>query len=169
MKDSELRAIALQRFYAERRRNSKIWNESDVPDGVNPIDFFDVCGQLAQHGLIDWEPIRDMFTVKSGQGKITASGVDVVEGNSKPSIAITFDQRGTVNINGSNNIVGDNNLLRLEKVNSEISQSNFSEGEKAEAKSLWQKVCDNKLLNTVVGSIFGAVTKHALETTTQTK
>jgi hypothetical protein len=74
-----------------------------------------------------------------------------------------------VNITGSNNIVGDNNYLNLEEVNSEISQSSFSEAEKAEAKSLWQKVCDNKLLNTVVSSVFGTATKHVLETVTHPK
>ena len=37
------------------------------------------------------------------------------------------------------------------------------QAEKAEAKSLWQKVSENKLLNTVLGLAAGAATKHLLE------
>lgn len=161
MKDAELRAIALQRFYAERRRNSKIWNESDVPAGVDPIDFFDVCGQLAQHDLIDWKPIMDMFTVKSGQGKITASGVDVVEGTVKSPIAITFDHR-SITITGSNNVqVGDNNsfssLLNLEKITAAIENSQFSVAEKTEAKNLLTVFLKHPLVTSIAGGVAGGL------------
>jgi hypothetical protein len=163
MKDSEIRAVALDCFYKERRHNAKIWTSKDVPVGIEPIDFFDVCGQLAQHGLIDWSPIVDMFKVKSGRGKITASGVDVVEGTARSPITITFDQSHIVNITGSNNIVGDNNSMHVDEIITAINRSNASEEDKSTAKSLLQKVSENKLLNTVLGAAVGAATKHALE------
>lgn len=166
MKDSELRAKILKKFYEERRHSAKIWVAKDVPEGIVALDFFDVCGQLGEHGLIDWDPQMEMFKVKSGRGKITAGGIDVIEGTVKSPITITLDHRQTVSITGSNNIVGDHNSMSVEAISSAINRTSFSEAEKAEAKSLWQKVTENKLLNTVVGSLCGAAAKHVLGTTT---
>jgi len=163
MKDSELRAIVLQKFYEERRRTVKIWVPNDVPAGIDAVDFFDVCSQLAQHGLIDWSPQMEMFKIKSGRGKITAGGVDVIERTATSPITITLEHHQAVSITGSNNIVGNHNSINVDEISTAISHSSFSEAEKAEAKSLLQKIGENKLLNTVLGSVAGAATKHALE------
>jgi hypothetical protein len=173
MKDNELRAVVLQKYYDLRDRDYFQWSEVKLEESF-PIKTFNVlgriCNQLGEQNLIDWKPVENgMGNTVGGIGKITAFGVDVVEGTAKSPIAITFDHRQTVTIHGSNNIVGNNNQLSLERVNSEINQSSFSEAEKAEAKSLWQKVCENKLLNTVVGSVLGTATKHVLETSTHPK
>jgi phosphoribosylformylglycinamidine (FGAM) synthase PurS component len=53
-------------------------------------------------------------------------------------------------------------LLNVEEISSAISHSNFSEAEKAEAKSLLQKVSENRLPNTIIGSAVGELTKAAL-------
>ncbi len=173
MKDNELRAIVLQAYYSLRHLGSFQWaevEESQIPKVGSYAEIARMSDQLAEHGLIDWRPVRGgQGETIGGIGKITAFGVDVIEGTVQSPISIKFDHSQTVTIHGSNNIVGNNNHLSLEIVNSEISQSHFSEAEKAEAKSLWQKVCDNKLLNTVVGSVFGTATKHVLETTTHPK
>jgi hypothetical protein len=175
MKDNELRAVVLRRFYECRAAGRHDWKLEDLNNEVKttPGDFYRICDQLAEHKLIEWQPMRaqmrgHIFT-NGGLGQITAKGVDVIEGTVQSPISISVDHSQTVTIHGSNNIIGNNNQLSLESVNSEISRSNFSEPEKVEAKSLWQKVCENKILNTVVGSVFSAATKHALETTTQTK
>ncbi|HZT22921.1 MAG TPA: hypothetical protein VFB55_08445 [Verrucomicrobiae bacterium] len=165
MKDSEIRGLVLRAFYERRREGRRFWRPDDVP-GINPVDFYRIVGQLAQHDLLEWYPLENgSGNVIAGNGQINANGVDVIEGIAKSPITITFDQRQTVSITGSNNIVGDCNLMSVEEIRSAISHSNFSEAEKAEAKSLWQKVSENKLLNTVIGSVFGAATKHVLEST----
>jgi hypothetical protein len=111
MKDAELRAIVLQKFYGERRRVIKIWGANDVPSNMDAVDFYDICGQLAEHGLISWDPIRSGFQIAGGNGKITARGIDIIEGTAKSPITITFDQR-TITITDSDNVqVGDNNSL----------------------------------------------------------
>jgi hypothetical protein len=173
MKDNELRAVVLQKYYDLRDRDYFQWCEVELDDQF-PIKTFDdlgrICNQLGEHNLIDWRPIEDgSGKTVGGVGKITAFGVDVIEGTAKSPITITFDYSQTVSITGTNNIVGNHNSIKVEEINAAISHSNFSEVEKAEAKSLWQKVCENKLLNTVIGSVFGAATKHALETATQPK
>ena len=166
MKDNELRAIVLQAYYGLRHLGSFQWaevEENQIPKVGSYAEIARMSEQLAQHGLIEWKPVRGaQGETVGGIGKITAFGVDVIEGTVQSPISIKFDHSQTVTIHGSNNIVGNNNQLSLERVNSEISQSSFSEAEKAEAKSLWQKVSENKLLNTVIGSAVGELTKAAL-------
>jgi hypothetical protein len=169
MKDNEIRGLVLRAFYEKRHQGFRPWNPNDAPN-VDGKDFFRIAEQLAQQDLLEWRGLENgSGTVYAGAGQINANGVDVVEGNKTSPISITFDHRQTVSITGSNNIVGDNNSINVEKINTAINQSSFSEGEKAEAKSLWKKVCENKLLNTVLGSVFDAATKHALETSTLPK
>lgn len=167
MKDNELRAVVLQKYYDLRDRGYFQWCEVEVEDDF-PIKSFDVlgriCDQLGEHDLIEWHPLQDgAGKTVGGHGKITAFGVDVIEGTAKSPISITVDRRQTVSITGSNNIVGNGNSLNVDSITAAISGSNFSATEKAEAKSLWKKVCENKLLATVLGGVAGAATKHALE------
>jgi len=172
MKDTELRAIILQKYYDLRERGSVQLIEIEE-DKNFPIkdrqEIGRICGQLAENKLIEWSPTKMRGFIVGGIGKITASGVDVIERTAEAPVSITFDHRQTVNISGSNNIVGDHNAQNISKMDFAISHSNFSEAEKAEAKSLWQKVCANKLLSTVIGSVFGAAAKHALESATHSK
>lgn len=168
MKDNELRAIVLQKYYDLRRLGTFQWAEipkDDFPAVENFEELARISDQLAEHGLIEWKPLKQMGSrhAVGGLGKITAFGVDVIEGTANSPISITFDHRQTVSITGSNNIVGNNNSLNADEISVAINESGFSETEKAEAKSLWQKVCNNKLLNTVIGSVTSAATKRALE------
>jgi len=165
MKDSDLRGLVLKRFYERRREITPKWAERHVPEGIEPRDFFLICNQLRDQNLINWKPYEELQNqLLGGTGTITAFGVDVVEGTQRSPITINFDQSRTVNINGSNNIVGDHNTFNLEAINAAINGSEYSSVEKADAKSLWQKVSENKLLNAVLGAVCGAATKHAIET-----
>ncbi len=172
MKDTELRAVVLQKYYDLRDRDYFQWGEVEL-DEQFPIKTFDVlgriCDQLGEHNLIDWNPLRESGKTVGGSGRITALGVDVIEGTVQPPISITLDHRQTVNITGSNNIVGDHNAVSVEMVCSAIARSSFSETEKAEARAIWQRVSENKLLNTVIGAVLGAATKHAIETVAHTR
>ena len=167
MKDHELRAVVLQKYYDLRDRGFFQWCEVEIEDSF-PITEFNVlariCEQLGEHGLIDWRPSNGANgETIGGRGKITAFGVDVIEETAKSPITVTFDHHQNVSITGSNNIVGNNNSINADEISMAIGKSAFSENEKAEAKSLWQKVSENKLLNTVLGSVAEAATKHTLE------
>jgi len=174
MKDSEIRGLVLRAFYEKRHEGFRPWAPSDFPESVGN-NCYRIAQQLWQQNLLDWHGIENgNGTVVNGAGEINAYGVDVIEGNTEPPISITFDYSNTVNVSDSTNVqIGNNNTnsapFSVENFSLVIDRSNFSPSEKVEAKSLWQKVCENKLLNTVVGSVFGAATKHALETTTQPK
>lgn len=103
MKDSEVRGLILNRLYEVRHSNHGMIN---LPDGLGIADIppkvLGNCAlQLDEHGLIKMK--KDMTTSDPrGYAKITALGVDVVEDNFKPQIAITLDQ--SVNVHGAGNV-----------------------------------------------------------------
>ena len=161
MKDSELRAIALRQFYNDRRTGVRVWNEFDVPQGVDSSDFFAVCGQLAEHRLIEWQP-HGKNGARGGRGKIIAAGIDVVEETVKSPIEITFDHSQTVNIHHSPNAqVGNHNsistVVNVEKINAAIDHSNFSAAEKAEAKSRLSKFLDHPIIASIFGGLASTI------------
>ncbi len=168
MKDSEIRGLVLRAFYERRHEGFRPWSSSDFPERVGN-NCFRIAQQLWQQNLLDWRGIENgNGAIVAGAGEINANGVDVIEGNTEPPIAITFDYSNTVNVSGSTNVqIGNNNTnsapFSIENFSLVIDQSNFSPSEKAEAKSLWNKVCENKLLNTAVESVLGAATKQVLE------
>jgi len=91
--------------------------------------------------------------------RITNLGVDVIEGSTKPPIAITIDRR--VTITGSSHVqVGDSNVqdihMKADKIVAAINSSTATEAEKEEAKSLLQRVLANPLLSTVTGWFSGS-------------
>lgn len=164
MKDSELRGLVLQKFYEGRNDSHYVAvYPAESNNSATDQELFRICQQLEEFGLIEWLGPQTADGIKGQLGRITGPGSDVVEGTASAPISVTFDHSQNVTITGSNNIIGDNNYLSLERVNSEINQSNFPNLEKEEAKSLWQKVCENKLLNTVLGAAVSAATKHTLE------
>lgn len=172
MKDNELRAIVLQKYYDLRRRGTFQWCEVELDDHFPIKEFSElgrICDQLAEHGLIHWQPTRSLGQPIGGFGNITAFGVDVIEGTAKSPIAITFDHSQTVTLHDSPNAkvqVGNNNSASDAWVGADliraIDHSGFSTSEKTEAKSIWTKVCENKLLNTVLGSVSKAATERLL-------
>src|SRR5271169_6164029 len=81
--------MLLRGFY-DRRHNAGGWvptSELNVSGGlfVNREAIGEICGQLAEAGLIRWEPLTGAQEgLAIGRAKITATGVDVVDG-SRPS------------------------------------------------------------------------------------
>lgn len=94
MRDVEIRGKLLKIFY-ERRHNAGGWvpiSDVNLAGGevVDPQVIEAICGQLADAELIHWRPLKrpqESFTI--GAGKITATGVDVIEGSAPSPIAIT--------------------------------------------------------------------------------
>jgi len=112
MTDGELRGIVLESFYKLRnqQRTCSMWLalpeftslESDIHRLLN------ICEQLGQHGLIQWKSLNSL-TADGGMGKITARGVDVIEGTAHAPITVTLhDHR--ISVNQSSNVqIGDSN------------------------------------------------------------
>ena len=162
MKDTELRGLVLQVFYDARHKIPWLEFNALMSHMMGPADttqVSNVCDQLAQHRLIDWRALGADGVRAAALGKITAMGVDVIEGTARSPISITLhDHRITVT--GSTGvIVGDGNRqdIRMDvgKIVSAIDRSSVSEGEKEEAKSLLERVASNSTLWTALASYLG--------------
>lgn len=160
MKDNELRGVVLQKFYDLRRRGPFQWAEIGEEGNDDAFfekvgaDLFRICDQLAEHGLIEWESLPDgRGRSCGGHGQISADGIDIVEGNTRPPVSISFDN--SIRVESSSHVqVGNSNIqtgdISLEKLIAAINNSRATENEKAEAKSLLTKVLENPILAAVL-------------------
>jgi RIP homotypic interaction motif len=162
MKDNEIRGIVLRAYYDRRRDGEFQWYENDLKNlpKIDRVDLFRACDQLAEHGLINWNPIRLRSGTITGAGKITALGVDVIEGHSHPPDSITLDQ--SISIHGSSNVqVGSHNVqdisIQIEKLVSAIDHSSASDEEKAEAKSRLKKFLEHPLVASIAGGLASTI------------
>jgi hypothetical protein len=153
-----MRTIVLQKFY-DLRNSGDVIQLGDIIDVApnDEIQVANVCEQLGQHGLIEWNSIKSLAGVVGGIGKITARGVDVIEGSVEPPLAMIFHDH-SISVTGSSNVqLGIGNVQGLDidvgKLMLAIDHSSASEAEKKEAKSLLQKVMSNKILWGILGAI----------------
>jgi hypothetical protein len=163
MKDTDLRAIVLQKYYQKRREGHSQWKESDftdVEENLDGSDIFRICDQLAEHGLIDWKPVRSRGGTIGGIGKITANGIDVIEGTSRSPISMTFDH--SITVQDSTHVqVGNNNIqdisLQLQRLVDVIEQSSASGTEKEEAKTLLKRLIEHPLFTSIAGGLASTI------------
>lgn len=121
MKDGDLRGIVLEKFYEVRNQQPRMVNPLSLPglDSIEPDQnrLLNICEQLGEYGLIHWQSLSGLTTV-GGMGKISASGVDVVEGTAPAPITVTFHDH-SISVSQSSNVqIGDSNTqdvkLRIE-------------------------------------------------------
>jgi hypothetical protein len=155
MKDSEIRGLLLQKYYENRRG---IHGEyflpapSDFDNKLTEQDILFVSAQLGEHGLLKWNGYRTaVHGLLAGKGKITAKGIDVIEGTEEPSISITINP---INITSSSNIIiGDSNTqninANIEAIVRAIQESKESPEKKAEAKSRLKKFLEHPLVSAI--------------------
>lgn len=162
MKDSEFRGIVLRQFY-EMRHVKDMLQLSDLNDlsQGNENQLANICDQLGEQGLIEWKPLRGMGRTVAGMGKISAYGVDVIEGSRTPPIALTINDH-SVRVSGSQHVqVGSGNTqgvtISIDKLVAAIDHSSASADEKAEAKSLLAKLGSNPIVLKVLGAVAGVV------------
>lgn len=164
MKDTDLRGIILQKFYEERRAVNFFPKPSDFNPVLDVVDMVRISQQLKDHHLLDVQIRR--FHDGSGVvgGRISAHGVDVVEGEVNPEIKVHFVQNHTVNISGSSNVVvGDHNQQNvthhIEGLIKAIDSSNATPADKAEAKSRLQTFLEHPLVSAIAGGAISLATQ----------
>ncbi len=90
MKDNEVRGLVLQQFY-DHRSEPEFYPKRGNFGEVDLNTIYRICGQLKEYNLIEWKPLIGQGGITlEGFGKITASGVDVIEESVQPPIAITI-------------------------------------------------------------------------------
>ena len=113
MKDGELRGIVLEKFYELRNRPDMV-NVPSLPEMValdsDPYRLVRICEHLGEKALIEWESVNSHSSV-GGFGKITAYGVDVIEGTTQPPFTMALhDHR--ISISHSSNVqIGNSNTI----------------------------------------------------------
>jgi hypothetical protein len=163
MKDAEWRGLILQRLYDIRHLNDGATMITDglglynqVPSGFDNL-IVNVADQLKQQSLIVFNEL--VGARRMGRAKITAFGVDVIEGTKQAAIAITVDQ--STNIHNSRNVqLGKGNIQNVDHIGaltSAIEQSQATTEEKEAARSLLQKVVDNPLLKMILEKLGAGV------------
>ena len=90
MKDSEARGIVLRQLYDLREQKAHLELTDFGDTGLQPESGGRILEQLAEKRLIDWNPRRSAATSANRylviMAKITAFGVDVVEGGDQVAI-----------------------------------------------------------------------------------
>lgn len=160
MKDVELRGIILRQYYENRRGQLFLPKPNDFIPPIASEDILAISDQLAEHRLLEWKVIRRHGKIAVGLGKITAFGINVVEGEATPDIKVEFVHSKTVNVTGSSNVVvGNHNNLTINQHVSELARliddSDGTVEQKAEAKSLLRRFVEHPLITSVAGGAIG--------------
>jgi hypothetical protein len=82
--DRELRTEVLRFLYENRIESGFIRFPTGELNQIDPRQLDMLCRHLGEHGLIEWHG----FISGGGQARITAYGVDVIEGAENPPIAM---------------------------------------------------------------------------------
>jgi hypothetical protein len=156
IKDSELRGRVLQKYYDARGEAGMIQVPRLTDEIIDRDTAFRISTQLGEHGLIDWKPSQTLH-VQTGLGKITADGVDVIEGTKQPPFAISVHDHRVQISNSSSIQVGTGNMQGVtisgERISIAIDRSNASQVEKEEAKSILQKILGSPLLSSILSGL----------------
>ena len=160
MKDTQLRGIILAKYYERRRGQIFTPKPEDFDPPIAIEDILAISYQLGQHGLIEWKVLRSLGDISAGLGKISAFGIDVVEGEATPDIKVEFVQNKTINVSSSSNIVvGDHNQMSVTQHIAELARVIDNSGgtpqQKAEAKGLLQRLVEHPLVASVAGGAVG--------------
>lgn len=160
MKDTQLRGIILAKYYERRRGQIFTPKPEDFEPPIEIEDILAISDQLGQHGLIEWKVLKSFGGIAAGLGKISAFGIDVVEGEATPDIKVEFVQSKTIYVTGSSNImVGDHNQMSVTQHIAELARvidnSTGTPEQKAEAKGLLRRLVEHPLVASVAGGAVG--------------
>jgi hypothetical protein len=158
-KDADRRAVILQKFY-EVRHVKDGWTRMPVDPSASQEErnvAYNVCRQLGENGLIEWKGVLGAI---DGAGRITSQGIDVIEGNARPPIAITIDSQ-QYSVHGSTNVqIGKGNAQGIticaDKVIAAINGSQATVEEKEKARSAVQSILSSPLLTKMFGWATGS-------------
>jgi hypothetical protein len=160
VKDSDRRAVILQRFYEARHVKGGFTSLPVDPSASEEERLIaaNICRQLDESGLIDWK--GSLGPGIDGAGRITSRGIDVIEGNASPPIAITIDSR-QYSVHGSSNVqIGEGNAqditIRADKVIAAIDHSQATDQEKEKARSIVQSILASPFLTKIFGWVTGS-------------
>lgn len=163
MKDTEAMGLVLHFLYEMRR------GEFCPDNDVSPLfqetgrdEFYRVCKQLVDCGLVEWEAWevpserRVGYEWSANSIRITAAGINVVEsGGIASPVPISFQQVVIQNSTGFQ--IGDHNSQQniavfIEKLIQGIEAADATPKEKAQAKGRLRALLEHPLVSAIVGA-----------------
>jgi hypothetical protein len=160
IKDSDRRAVILQKFYEARHVKGGFISLPVDPSASEEERLIaaNICRHLGESGLIEWKGF--LGPEVDGAGRITSLGIDVVEGNTPAPIAITIDSR-QYSVHGSSNVqIGEGNAqgitIRADKVIAAIDHSQATDEEKEKARSIVKSILASPFLTKIFGWVTGS-------------
>ena len=132
MRDSELRGLILEALYNQRRKDLV---NLDQELGGLPVPHSateSILRQLVKKGLIE-RPIQSLNGL--GNARITAYGIDVVQGTTRPPLSILLHQRITV----QDVQVGEGNIQNFSDTKLDVSMDH-SEAIQEKPKSSFERI-----------------------------
>jgi len=164
MKDSVVRGRLLQLLYEHRNEGLLPFGQAEQavapPAGINRHDWLRAVAQLSEYGLIDWAPLEDKsgMGLLSGFAKINDLGVKVLRGSTEPPIQISADESRRTAVSrhkqapsGKITAPQQKRTEALDKVIVAINQTEMTEQEKNEAKSLLRKLLSSNAAAKALG------------------
>ena len=158
MTDGQLRGLVLQKLY-DRRHQADFVDLSEIAnvEPTNPNRIANICDQLGQHGLIQWTAYQGLEGVIAGMGKISANGVDVIEGTRQSPITVTLHDHRISVASSSHVQIGNANVqgkdIDIGKLVTAVDHSSASEAEKTEAKSILGKIAASPLVQGLLAKV----------------
>ena len=132
MRDSELRGLILEALYNQRRKD--LVNLDDEVGGL-PVPHSateSILRQLVKKGLVE-RPIQSLNGL--GNARITAYGIDVVQGTTRPPLSILLHQRITV----QDVQVGEGNIQNVSDTKLNVAMDH-SEASQDKPKSSFERI-----------------------------
>lgn len=167
MKDNELRGLVLRKYYEKRRDGWIQWKSEDfldVEEDFDAQDLFRACNQLGEHGLIEWTSVEDNAgRTVDGRGRISAFGVDVVEGSQRSPISLKLDySQHNISIHSSSNVqVGHGNVqeitVHVQRIAEVIENSNASPEQKAAASNAFAAFLKHPAVTAILGGLSSGI------------
>lgn len=167
MTDGDFRGFVLKSLYDNRRSGTLSIHSSLLPIQTTDQEVWRIFEQLKQHGLVEGQ-ILENYTNVGGpidavMGKITAAGVDVVEGKQFQPLQINFVQINNINVTGSSNVaIGHNNSQQiltnsLNEILMFIEQCTNTDAQKLEAKNKLEEFLANRSVAAIFGTTASAI------------
>jgi hypothetical protein len=155
MRDNDIRCILLQKFY-DLRKDNRQHQLYEVDLGPIDIEDYNRIGkQLGEMHLVDWyTPLA-----RSGCGRITSYGADVIEGNTAVPMPININDH-RISAQGPQNVqIGNSNTISanvdVRSVLSAIDKANATDAEKEEARDLFMHLFNSPTFASIAGAIMG--------------
>lgn len=149
---TQWRTIVLRRFYADHDNDLITADATDFAGLISQERLDTICGHLAEKERLDWTGILS----GGGVGRITAAGIDEIEGRPKESVLTNFS---IGNVSAQTVQIGNDNALNVQSVSFQlqsliqaIENHEGSAEEKTEAKSRLKSFLAHPLTAAVLGA-----------------